>query len=136
MKRFHLLPLLLWTLLWGLFFATLLLGIERLPNSDLSGQFHAFGSFQAREMLAGRLPLWSPGSYAGIPFAADTQSAVFYPLRWLTVFISAPFGFSYYALELEGLLHIWLAGVFTYFLAFDMTRVQLPIANRQLTISH
>ncbi|MCA9951446.1 MAG: hypothetical protein KDE48_17475, partial [Anaerolineales bacterium] len=136
MKRFHLLPLLLWTLLWGLFFATLLLGIERLPNSDLSGQFHAFGSFQAREMLAGRLPLWSPGSYAGIPFAADTQSAVFYPLRWLTVFISAPFGFSYYALELEGLLHIWLAGVFTYFLAFDMTRVQLPIANRQLTISN
>ena len=42
MKGKHLLPILLWTLLWGLFFGTLLLAIDRLPNSDLSGQFHAY----------------------------------------------------------------------------------------------
>jgi hypothetical protein len=122
MKRKHLLPLSVWTLLWGLFFVTLLLAAERLPNSDFSGQFHAFGLFQAQEIAAGRLPVWSPGSYGGIPFAADTQAAVFYPLRWLTILFSLPGGFSYYALELEGLLHIWLAGAFAYFLAFDITR--------------
>jgi len=118
MKRSHLLPILLWTLLWGLFFGTLLLAIERLPNSDLSGQFHAFGLFQASEMSAGHLPLWSPGSYGGLPFAADTQAAVFYPLRWLTILFSLSGSFSYYALEMEGLLHIWLSGIFVYFLAF------------------
>ena len=121
MKRSHLLPVLLWTLLWALFFGTLLLAIERLPNSDLSGQFHAFGLFQSREISAGRLPIWSPGSYGGVPFAADTQAAVFYPPRWLTILFSLPGGFSYYVLELEGLLHIWLSGLFVYFLAFDIT---------------
>ena len=58
MKRKHLIPLLLWTLIWGLFFATLLLAVERLPTGDFSGQFHAWVSFQAREMAAGQLPVW------------------------------------------------------------------------------
>jgi hypothetical protein len=62
--------LLLWTLIWAFFFLTLLLGKERLPSSDFSGQYHAFGVFQAQEMSEGRLPLWSPGSYGGFPFAA------------------------------------------------------------------
>ena len=72
-------------------------------------------------MLAGRLPLWSPGSFAGFPFAADAQAAVFYPIRWLTILLSAPVGFSYYVLTLEGLFHIWLAGLFTYLLVTDQT---------------
>jgi len=112
----------LWTALWALFFSTLLLGVEYLAQSDLLTQFHTFGRFQAQEMLAGRFPLWSPGSYGGFPFAADTQAAVFYLPRWLTIFLSAPWDFPYYALELEGLLHIWLLGIFTYFLAHDITR--------------
>jgi hypothetical protein len=122
MRRQHLAFILLWTLLWALFFGGLLLGRGRLPNGDLSGQFHTFALFQAREMTAGRLPLWSPGSYAGFPFAADTQAAVFYPIRWLTILLGGTAGLSFYALELEGLLHIWLAGLFTYALAYDITR--------------
>lgn len=120
-KHPHLPPLLLWTLLWFGFFATLLLGRAYLPQSDLLTQFHAFAKFQAFEMLAGRLPLWSAGSYAGFPFAADTQAAVFYLPRWLTIFLSAPFSFSYHALLLEAMVHIWLLGVFTYLFAFDIT---------------
>jgi 4-amino-4-deoxy-L-arabinose transferase-like glycosyltransferase len=122
----HRLPLALWTALCALFFATLLLGVERLPSGDFSGQFHAFAIFQAQEMAAGRLPLWSPGSYGGFPFAADTQAAVFYPLRWLTVFVSVPWGFSYYLLEIEAIGHIWLAGLFTYSLAFAITGERWP----------
>lgn len=122
MNRRHLPFILLWTLLWALFFSALLLGRARLPDSDLSGQFHTFGLFQAQEMWAGRLPVWSPGSYGGFPFAADTQAAVFYLPRWLTIFLSGPGGFSFYALQWEGLLHIWLAGVFMYALAADTTR--------------
>lgn len=108
--------------MWGLFFGTLLLGWERLPNSDFSGQFEAFARHQAREMLAGRLPLWSEGSFGGVPFVADVQAAVFYPPRWLTVLFSAPWGMGYYALTLEALLHVWLTGAFTYLLAFDITQ--------------
>lgn len=119
--RRHLLPLALWTAACAVFFAPLLLGLARLPNGDLAAQFHTFALHQAREMAAGRLPLWSPGSYAGIPFAADTQSAVFYPLRWLTVLFTLPWGLSFYALQLEAIAHVWLAGVFTYLLATDQT---------------
>ncbi|MCL4267138.1 MAG: YfhO family protein [Anaerolineae bacterium] len=122
MFRRHLPPLLLWTLLWLLFFAPLLLGRVRLPNSDFAGQFHAFAMFQAQEMGHGRFPIWSPGSFGGFPFAADPQSAAFYPPRWLTILAARPWGMPFYALEVEGLLHIWLTGVFTYGLAAHITR--------------
>lgn len=118
----HLLPLTVWTVLCGLFFGTILLGRERLPAGDFTGQFHAFSLFQAREMAQGRLPFWSPGSYGGIPFAADTQSAVYYLPRWLMILCSLPWGtMPLYALEIEAILHIWLAGAFTYALAFSIT---------------
>ena len=120
-KHPHVAPLILWTIIWFAFFSTILLGVEYLAQSDLLTQFHAFGRFQAQEMLAGRLPLWSPGSYGGFPFAADTQAAVFYLPRWLTVLLSAPFSFSYHALTIEAVLHVWLLGCFTYLLAFDIT---------------
>ena len=120
--RPHLGPLLLWTVLWSLFFFTLLAGAAHLPSSDFSGQFHATALFQAQEIGAGRLPVWSPGSYGGYPFAADPQTAVFYPLRWLTILLSLPWGLSLYALEVEALAHVWLAGAFSYGLAFVLTR--------------
>ncbi|HSM55876.1 MAG TPA: glycosyltransferase family 39 protein, partial [Candidatus Sulfomarinibacteraceae bacterium] len=114
--------LLLWTALCVLFFATLLLGRAHLPPGDFTGQFHTFASFQARELAQGRLPVWSPGSYAGFPFAGDLQSAAFYPLRWLAILLTLPWRFSLYALQLEAIAHIWLAGVFTYGLGYALTR--------------
>ncbi len=131
-QRKHLIPLILWTALCLLFFGSLISGATRLPNSDLSGQFHTFALFQAQEMADGRLPLWSPGSYGGFPFAADAQAAVFYPLRLLTILLSLPGGFSFYTLELEGILHIWLAGLFTYLLAWDITRSRLAALTAAL----
>ena len=120
----HKRPFLLYTVLACLTFFTILLGLDRLPNGDFSGQFHAFALFQSREMAAGRLPLWSPGSYGGFPFVADPQAAVFYPVRWLTILGSLPWGYTYYVLEFEGILHLWLAGLFTYLLAYDILRRQ------------
>jgi len=110
----HLAPVALWTAIWAAFFGTILLGKAYLPESDFSGQFHTYGIFQVQELAAGRLPVWSPGSYGGYPFAADPQSAVFYPPRWVTALLSLRSGLSYHALEIEALAHIWLAGVWTY----------------------
>lgn len=120
--RADLAALSVWTLFCVLFFATLLAGRERLADGDFTGQFHAFARFQAGEMAAGRFPVWAPGTQGGFPFAADPQSAAFYPLRWLTILLSAPWGFSLYVLQLEAILHVWLAGLFTYLLALDISR--------------
>lgn len=122
--RTHRRSLFIWTTLWGLFFATLLLGTERLHNSDFSSQFHAFALFQSRQLLSGVWPFWSNGSYGGFPFVADPQSAVFYPIRWLIILLFSPWQMPFYALEFEALFHIWLAGIFTYFLVFDITKKQ------------
>lgn len=87
------------------------------PPGDFSHQFWAFATFEARELGLGRLPLWNPYTYSGAPFWADIQSAVLYPFSLLTLLVSAPWGFSLFALECEAILHFWLAALFTYLLA-------------------
>ena len=57
------------------------------PPGDFSYQFWAFSTFEARELSAGRLPLWNPYTYSGAPFWADIQSAVLYPLSLLTLIL-------------------------------------------------
>ncbi|MGC8879505.1 MAG: hypothetical protein ACP5R2_09795, partial [Anaerolineae bacterium] len=86
------------------------------PPGDFAKQFWAFATFEARELAAGRLPLWNPYTYAGAPFWADVQSAVLYPLSLLTLVLAGMPHFSLFALELEAIVHFWLAGIFTYLL--------------------
>lgn len=91
---------------------------------DFSNQFYAFARYEASRLLASELPLWNPYTYAGHPFLADIQSAIFYPISLLTVFLSGlfhPGPFPYRALELEALLHYPLAAWFTYLLAQRLT---------------
>ena len=87
---------------------------QSFPPGDFSAQFWAFATFEARELAAGRLPLWNPYTFAGAPFWADVQSAVLYPPSLLTLLLSASSGFSLFALELEAIAHIWLAGGLMY----------------------
>jgi hypothetical protein len=92
------------------------------PPGDFPYQFWAFSTFEARELPAGRLPLWNPYTYSGAPFWADIQSAVLYPLSILTLLISGLWGFSLFVLEVEAVVHFWLAGVFTYLFLRRLTR--------------
>jgi hypothetical protein len=93
------------------------------PAGDFTYQFWAFATFEARELSAGRLPLWNPYTYAGAPFWADVQSAVLYPPSLLMLLLSGlAGGFSLFALELEAILHFWLAGMFTYLFTRRLTR--------------
>ncbi len=73
---------------WALFFwrfAASPLG-DRLtyPAGDFTQQFGLFRDVAYRSLVAGRLPVWAECLYSGYPFAADPQSAVFYPPTWLT----------------------------------------------------
>lgn len=36
----------------------------------------------------GRLPLWNPYNFSGLPLAAEPQSAAFYPLQFLSIIVS------------------------------------------------
>jgi hypothetical protein len=89
---------------------------------DFTQQFYAFARYEAARLQNGQLPLWNPYIYAGHPFLADIQSAVFYPLSLLTILLTAVKGFTYRALEVEAIGHFFLAALFTYLLARRLTR--------------
>ena len=84
------------------------------PGGDFTDHYYAFSLFQTRQIRGGHLPLWNPYAFGGHPFLADLQSAVFYPIRLMTILLSIPWGFSLYALELEAIFHFFLASLLTY----------------------
>ena len=107
-----------------LFFAPHLLGLTAFPDSDFTRHFLPFSLFQQSAILELRLPLWDPHTFAGHPFLADAQSAVFYPvsnaLLLLTSFDRSPAGRLYW-LQAEAALHMFLACLFTYLLVRRLT---------------
>lgn len=58
---------------------------QSLIEGDFSGQFVSFATYQAARMSQGQIPLWNPYNLGGHPFLADTQAAVFYPPRLITI---------------------------------------------------
>ncbi len=74
--------------------------------------------FAAKCLRAGELPLWDPYTYCGVPLYANLQVQVFYPPAWVTFSLSWLFGLGSLAelLEWQIALHVFLGGVFTYWL--------------------
>lgn len=108
---------------------------QSFPPGDFYLQFWAFSTFEVRELAAGRLPLWNPYAFAGSPFWADVQAAVFYPFSLLTLLLSAPWGFSPFALALEALAHFWLAAVFMYLFVRQLTQSRAAAVISALTFT-
>lgn len=105
--------------LWLLFFWRLLTPVAgdqaSLTLGDFSGQFVAFAGYQYDRLSSGQIPLWNPYNNGGLPFIADTQAAVFYPPRLLTIALAAfAGGWSYHALELEMAVHVLLYSLLMY----------------------
>jgi hypothetical protein len=109
----------------ALFYVPVLLGLRSFPDGDFTHHFLPFSMFQQQELLAGRLAVWNPYTYAGHPFLADVQAAVFYPLSNLLLALTLPWtdaGARLYFLQVEVVLHVALAGLFTYVLVYELTR--------------
>lgn len=110
---------LLWALclayLWRLFSPIPALRLH-VVQGDFTNQFYPFRYFAAMEWRAGRVPLWNPYVFAGHPFLADIQTAVFYPLSLADALLSAAVGPRMTALELEMAAHYPLAALFAYLL--------------------
>ena len=106
-----LLATLILVLLWLLFFWRLFTPIREdqasLTGGDFSGQFVTFAGYQYARFADGEVPLWNPYNNGGLPFIADTQAAVFYPPRLVTIALARMVGgWSYHALELEMTVHV------------------------------
>lgn len=113
-------------LLWLLFFWRLFTPITAdqasLAKGDFSGQFVAFAAYQYERLTAGEIPLWNPYNNGGLPFIGDTQAAVFYPLRWLTIGLSSiAGGWSYNSLQMEMTFHVLLYSLLMYLFVRRLT---------------
>ena len=69
--------------------------------------------YGSREILAGRLPVWNPFEFGGIPFLATAQPAALYPPK---VMIFALFGPAT-AMKIFFAAHVLLAGIAFYLFA-------------------
>jgi hypothetical protein len=94
-------------------FDWLLDGSRKMPGGYEGGDLRAYfvpGFAYVRATLAGgELPLWNPYAMAGSPFLASHTPGVLYPLWWPFFLASPSLGISGFVL-----LHLWLAGLFTW----------------------
>ncbi|MCS6859459.1 MAG: hypothetical protein NZT92_03960, partial [Abditibacteriales bacterium] len=86
---------------------------ERVQNPllDVIQQYYPWRLYAVRALRAGEVPLWNPYAFCGMPFVANLQSAIFYPLNLLFFLTSVGRGFGFSAL-----VHLFLAGTLTYLL--------------------
>jgi len=101
-----------------IFYRRVLFGAYAIPW-DLRTFHLPLATFIADSFRAGEFPLWDPFTYCGRPFYANIQAQVFYPPTLLAVVASNLAGADtlLYALEWQLALHVFAAGVFTYWLA-------------------
>ncbi len=83
-----------------------------LAGVDAFTYFAPYWDFRMAALRAGQTPLWNPYLFLGVPFLANPQAAVLYPLHWPLSWLTAE-----QALVWSALLHLWLAAGFTYVLA-------------------
>jgi len=80
--------------------------------SDLATQVYPWRAFLHKQVREGRLPLWNPQVLLGVPFVADSQTAMFYPLNLLYYFLPTSLAWA-----LSFPLRLFLAGLLAALLA-------------------
>ena len=80
-----------------------------LAGVDALTYFTPYWAYRMAELRAGQMPLWNPYLFLGVPFLANPQAAVLYPLHWPLSWLRPE-----QALVWSALLHAWLAAGFTY----------------------
>lgn len=101
------------------FFWKIILTNLILVGVDVFLYFYPYKAYAANSLLAGRFPLWNPHIFMGVPFLANSQAGLLYPLNWLFLWASAPKQVAY-----SIGLHIWIAGLGAYY--FARKRLALP----------
>jgi len=99
-------PSLLLGLLTLIFFRKIILSNLILVGVDVFLYFYPYKTYATQSLLAGRFPLWNPHLFMGVPFLANSQVGLLYPLNWLFLWADAPKQVAY-----SIGLHVWIAGV-------------------------
>jgi hypothetical protein len=101
--------------------------------NDFIEQNFPYRLFAARSLNDGVFPFWNPYVFSGMPFFADVQAAVLYPLNALLTFFVRDDWLSPILLEYQVVLHIGLAGMFLWLLARDFGLSRLPALIAAMT---
>ena len=85
---------------------------------DTMTYMYPYRVFAAEALRDGRVPLWNPWIFFGVPFLANLQSAVFYPLHVLFLVLPGPF-----AMNASVVIHFFLAAWFAALAARGIARL-------------
>jgi len=92
---------------WKITFTNLIL-----VGLDVFTYFYPYKAYAAELIRQGHLPLWNPYLFMGVPFLANIQTALFYPLNFPLYWLPVP-----KMITCSIVLHVFLAGLFAYFYA-------------------
>lgn len=88
---------------------------------DVTFLFHPSVMYGAEEIRAGRFPLWNPYVFGGVPFFANPQTALLFPLTALAYVLPETL-----ALTLMSVLKLSVAGVGMYWFLRRLSLARLP----------
>jgi len=88
---------------------------------DIQFKYLPWKHFTAASFRNGEVPLWNPYILGGVPLAAETEAAPYYPLSLLFLLLPLQTAFN-----LLTLLHLIMAGFFTYLLARRLSLGAVP----------
>ncbi|MEZ4683892.1 MAG: YfhO family protein [Caldilineaceae bacterium] len=90
-----------------------------LASGDILLYFYPYRDYAAAALRAGHIPLWNPYIFNGVPFLANPQAAVLYPLHWPLSWLPVTKQIYWSAA-----LHTWLLGFGGYLFA---RQLRLPV---------
>ncbi len=61
---------------------------------DVIDYFYPYNAFSSKQIRGGTIPLWNPYVMSGVPFQAEPQTALFYPVHGLYYVFSTPTAWS------------------------------------------
>jgi hypothetical protein len=93
---------------------------------DAADFFYPYLNFVHEELRHFHLPLWNPFVMSGYPIIGDMEAQIFYPINWLLIALHPFSSLPYRLVEIQLIFHFFLAGVFMYFLARDVTGKVVP----------
>jgi hypothetical protein len=101
------------------------IGLRVFYHHDLQYYFFPYHKLVADITAQGRLPLWNPYAFSGIPLLGDGQTAIFYPPNWLFWLLPPA-----HALTVVVLLQFSLAGagMFAYVRSLRLSRLAAFVA--------
>ncbi|MEI6127180.1 MAG: YfhO family protein [Pseudomonadota bacterium] len=111
MKK-NILPIILLFFLTLLYFAPVVFTDKTFIARDNYIFYNPRQSFAAETLRSGSFPLWNPYIACGVPFQANLQNSIFYPLSAIYYLLTFQKGFKYFIV-----LHYFLGAFFMFLLA-------------------